>query len=229
MTAEPAKVIYVTDMPEKTEKSTGEIAVFVSQKIQVVDNETMQLADEAVKKADKRLELIEKEFGSFRDAAHKAHKGWTTLINKLNNPVKEYKEYHINQVKAYQTKVKQAIEAEERRLQEIARQEEEERRLLEAEEAEKEGNYEEAQEIINTPVYVAPVRVQVNTPKVDNRKYVTRPKASVINKMDVIKAVANNPALQDLLDVNITVANQKAKAFGKELGNVIKGLEYYEE
>jgi hypothetical protein len=236
---ESAKVLPITEtqeieskalaLPEKTEKITGEIAVFVSHKIAVVDNKTMVLADNAVALADDRLDLIEAEFGAFRDAAHKAHKGWTTLISKLSTPVKEFKDYHIAQVKKYKKEIEEAAEAEERRLAEKARQDEEERRLLEAEQAEKEGNHEEAQAIIEEPIYVAPVKVQVETPKVDNRKYTVRPRARVINKLDVIRCVANNPALQDLLDVNITVANQKARAFGKDLGNVIKGLSYYEE
>jgi hypothetical protein len=41
--------------------------------------------------------------------------------------------------------------------------------------------------------------------------------------------VASNPTLIDLLDINVTVANQKAKAFGTNLGKIIKGLEYYED
>jgi hypothetical protein len=63
-----------------------------------------------------------------------------------------------------QEKIRQA---EERRLHELARKEEEERRLLEAIEAEKNGQQEEAQAIIDAPVQAPPVVVPKAVPKVE--------------------------------------------------------------
>jgi hypothetical protein len=63
-----------------------------------------------------------------------------------------------------QEKIRQA---EERRLQEQARKEEEERRLLEAIEAEKNGQQDEAQAIIDAPVQAPPVVVPKAVPKVE--------------------------------------------------------------
>lgn len=62
-----------------------------------------------------------------------------------------------------QEKIRQA---EERRLQEQARKEEEERRLLEAIEAEKNGQQDEAQAIIDAPVQAPPVVVPKTVQKV---------------------------------------------------------------
>jgi predicted phage tail protein len=222
-----AKVLSINETVKIENKA---LALPKKAKLIVVDsNAGLEMADKKVKDLDAMLKEIDSTFKPIADKAFQAHRAVTGKWKEVKQPLEDAKVYLVNQVKAYQTKVKQAIEAEERRLQEIARQEEEERRLLEAEEAEKEGNYEEAQEIINTPVYVAPVKVQNNTPKIDGRKYTVKSKAKVINKLDVIKTVANNPALLDLVDINITVANAKARAFGRELGRVVPGLEYYEE
>ena len=56
--------------------------------------------------------------------------------------------------------------AEEKRLQEIARKEEEERQIDAAVHAEQSGNKEEAEQIIEAPVYVPPVVLAKTTPKV---------------------------------------------------------------
>jgi hypothetical protein len=197
--------------------------------VKVIDSETMTLADNRVAKATFAIKVIEEKLGPRRDAAHKLHKSLTSLIAEMSAPWKEDRDFHIGQVKAYQRKVREEAEAEQRRLAEIARQQEEERRLAEALEAEKEGKVEEAQAIIEEEMFVPTPIVRPDVPKVDGRRYATKPKARVINKMDVIKVVASNPTLIDLLDINVTVANQKAKAFGANLGKIIKGLEYYEE
>jgi ElaB/YqjD/DUF883 family membrane-anchored ribosome-binding protein len=218
-----------TEENQKPVEAQSLVLVDKARLIVVENNEAMTMADRTVKDLDMMIKEVKSVFDPIAEKAHAAHKAITVKRTEVLRPLEDAKVYLVNQVKAYQTKVKQAIEAEERRLQEIARQEEEERRLLEAEEAEKEGNYEEAQEIINTPVYVAPVKVQNNIPKIDGRKYTVRPKAKVVNKFMVIRAVAGNPALIDLLDINIAVANAKARAFGRELGRVVPGLEYYEE
>ena len=113
-------------------------------------------------------------------------------------------------------------------MREVARKQEEERRLAEALEAEKEGNVEEAQAILEEEMFVPPPVVKVDVPKVDNRKYRTIPRARCIDKMKLIRFVAQNPALADLLDYNSSVGNNKAKSMGKEINN-IPGLSYYEE
>lgn len=196
--------------------------------VKVIDSETMTLADNRVAKATFAIKVIEEKLGPRRDAAHKLHKSLTSLIAEMSAPWKEDRDFHIGQVKAYQRKVREEAEAEQRRLAEIARQQEEERRLAEAIEAEKEGNVEEAQAIIEEEMFVPTPIVRPDVPKVDNRRYRITPKARCVDKMKLIKFVAMNPALADLLDINQSAINNKAKSMGKEINN-IPGLEYYEE
>ena len=142
--------------------------------VQVVDSETMTLADNRVEKATLAIKVIEEKLGPRRDAAHKLHKSLTSLIAEMSAPWKADKDFHIAQVKGYQRKVREEVEAEQRRLTEIARKQEEERRLADALEAEKEGKVEEAQAILEEEVFVPTPVVHIDTPKVDNRKYATR-------------------------------------------------------
>jgi hypothetical protein len=215
--------------PEREIESQALVMSEQARLISVTDKMSMEIADNTVDEIGKAITRINNHYKPLADAAFKSHRLITTQWNKMKQPLEDVKTHLVNQVKAYQRKVREEAEAEQRRLAEIARKQEEERRLAEALEAEKEGKVEEAQAIIEEEVFVPTPVVRPDVPKVDGRRYATKPKARVINKMDVIKVVASNPTLIDLLDINVTVANQKAKAFGTNLGKIIKGLEYYEE
>src|SRR5574343_298425 len=215
--------------PEREIESPALVMSEQARLISVTDKMSMEIADNTVDEIGKAITRINNHYKPLADAAFKSHRLITTQWNKMKQPLEDVKTHLVNQVKAYQRKVREEAEAEQRRLAEIARKQEEERRLAEALEAEKEGNVEEAQAIIEEEMFVPTPIVRPEVPKVDGRKYATKPKARVINKMDVIKVVASNPTLIDLLDINVTVANQKAKAFGTNLGKIIKGLEYYED
>lgn len=215
--------------PEREIESQALVMSQQARLITVTDKMSMEIADNTVDEIGKAITRINSHYKPLADAAFKSHRLITAQWNEMKRPLEDVKTHLVNQVKSYQRKVREEAEAEQRRLDEIARKQEEDRRLAEALEAEQSGNVEEAQAIIEEEMFVPTPIVRPDVPKVDNRRYATKPKARVINKMDVIKVVASNPTLVDLLDINITVANQKAKAFGVNLGKVIKGLEYYEE
>ncbi len=197
--------------------------------IVVSDNDSMTMADNTKGAIKDMLKEIDGVFKPMADKAFQAHRAITGKWKEVKAPLEEADQYLTGQVKGYLRKLEEIRQAEERRLREVARKQEEERRLAEALEAEKEGNVEEAQAILEEEMFVPPPVVKVDTPKVDGRRYAVKPKARIISKMDIIKTVASNPSLADLIDINMTVANQKAKAFGANLGKIIKGLAYYEE
>jgi uncharacterized protein YjbJ (UPF0337 family) len=226
-------------------QKADEVAVFAFNRIAVVDNETMTEADEAVAKADKALKKIEEDWGQFRDAAHKAHKGWTTLISKLTTPVQAYKTYHVDQVKAYKKKLADAEATERRRIEEEARKKAEEEALAEAERLEQEGFTEEAEAVISEPVHYAAPKFTSSAPKVDNRKYRTVWKAEVTDKIAFIIFVADMlkkvPELKkqgrhaeaqvyaeyaQALEASPSWLNKKAVAQGKNL--CMAGIRAYE-
>jgi len=196
--------------------------------IHVTDNGTMQLADNTVNAINDFLKKVDEHYKPMADQAFKSHRMITSRWKEVKQPLEDAKAHLVNQVKAYTRKLEEIRQAEERRLREEARKQEEERRLAEALQAEQEGNEEEAQAILEEEIYVPPPVVKVEAPKVDNRKYRTIPRARCIDKMKLIRFVAQNPALADLLDYNSSVGNTKAKSMGKEINN-IPGLSYYEE
>lgn len=194
----------------------------------VTDNDSMAIADNTKGLIKDMIKEIDATFKPMADKAFAAHRAITGKWKEVKAPLEEADAYLTGQVKGYLRKVEEERQAEERRLREIARKQEEERRLAEALQAEQEGHVEEAEAIIQEEMFIPTPVVHVDTPKVDNRKYRTIPRGRCIDKMKLIKFVANNPALADLLDVNTSVANNKAKSMGKEINN-IPGLEYYEE
>jgi hypothetical protein len=222
--------VEIQDVKVETDIDSQVLAIPEQARLIVVkDKESMTMADNTINGINEWLKKVDEHYKPMADAAFKTHRSITSRWKEIKQPLEDAKTHLVNLVKAYQRKVREEAEAEQRRLAEIARKQEEERRLAEAIEAEKEGNVEEAQAIIEEEVFVPTPVVRPDVPKVDGRRYATKPKARVINKMDVIKVVASNPTLIDLLDINVTVANQKAKAFGTNLGKIIKGLEYYED
>lgn len=197
--------------------------------VRVVDNGTMQLADNTVNAINDFIKKVDEHYKPMADAAFKTHRSITARWKEVKQPLEDAKAHLVNQVKAYQRKVEEERQAEERRLAEIARKEAEERRLAEALQAEAEGNTEEAQAILEEEMFVPPPVVKVDVPKVDGRTYAIRKKAIVKDKWQLIQTVAKNRALMDLLDVNMSAANQKAKSMGKDLERAIPGLSYIEE
>lgn len=196
--------------------------------IVVSDNDSMTMADNTKSAIKEMLKEIDGVFKSMSDKAFQAHRAITGKWKEVRAPLEEADAYLTKQVKTYLRKLEDIRLEEERRLREVARKQEEERRLADALEAEKEGNVEEAQAILEEEMFVPPPVVKVDVPKVDNRKYRTIPRARCIDKMKLIRFVAQNPALADLLDYNSSVGNNKAKSMGKEINN-IPGLSYYEE
>ncbi len=196
--------------------------------IVVSDNDSMTMADNTKSAIKEMLKEIDGVFKSMSDKAFQAHRAITGKWKEVRAPLEEADAYLTKQVKTYLRKLEDIRLEEERRLREVARKQEEERRLADALEAEKEGNVEEAQAILEEEMFVPTPVVKVDVPKVDNRKYRTIPRARCIDKMKLIRFVAQNPALADLLDYNSSVGNNKAKSMGKEINN-IPGLSYYEE
>jgi len=224
---ETAQVIDISSTVEVERKV---LAIPEKAKLIIVsDNDSMLIADNTKDAIKELIKEVDACFGPLAQAAFQSHRKITLKWNEVKNPLLEADKYLTGQVKGYLRKCEEIRLAEERRLAEIARKAEEERRLAEAEAAEKEGNHEEAEAIIQEPIYVPPPVVENTAPKADGRKYRTLPRARVIDKMKVIKTVAMNPALQDLIEINISVANQKAKSLGKALDTTIPGLQYYEE
>jgi hypothetical protein len=106
---------------------------------------------------------------------------------------------------------------EERRLQEIARKRAEEEALQQALEAEAAGEPEEAQKIIEEPVYVPPIRVASEIPKSKDSHIREVWNAEIISLDTLLKAVAEGKAPIEAIEPNMSFLNGQARAYKQAL------------
>jgi hypothetical protein len=186
--------------------------------IVVSDKDSMAMADNTVEAIGALIKEVDGTFKPLADKAFQAHRSITAKWKEVKQPLEDAKTYLVNQVKAYQRKVREEAEAEQRRLAEIARKQEEERRLAEAIEAEKEGNVEEAQAIIEEEMFVPTPIVRPDVPKVDGRKYATKWSWKVTD----INKVPREYLIVDQIKMNGIVRAMKGQTR-------ISGIEVFEE
>lgn len=223
-----ARVIDITQEPEVTEIKV-ETARYVEpvRTFHVIDNGTMDMANNTIKDINGRLKAIDEKLEPKKKIAYQAYKEWVFLIDELKKPLEDAKKYLQGEGKKYLEEQERIRREEERRLAEIARKEEEERRLAEAEAAEKAGDHEEAEAIINEPVYVPPPIVEKTVPKVDNRLFAKRWKGRGVDKLKAVKFIALNPQYLNLLTFDDPAINSMARSIKGP--SPVPGIEFFEE
>lgn len=106
----------------------------------------------------------------FKPLKDSAHKSWKAICDRENEELAKLSPgvTHLNKtMTAYNIEETNKQRVEEERLRQEAMKAEEERRIQEALQAEKEGKKEEADIILETPVFVPPPIVETQAPKID--------------------------------------------------------------
>ena len=215
--AETARVIDITEDIKSdstvvaVKQETGNVPAVIA----VTDYGSCELANVRVLEDNKQVKVIHDKLDDKKARARQVWQDWNDLINELCAPWETDKAYHVDQVKKYRAEQKRIQEAEEARQREIARKEEEERRLREAAELEAENRHEEAAEIIEAPITHVVHAVKTDVPKVDNRMYRKTTRVRVSNMKAFVQYVAARPELYDLITINESNLNRKAKALGR--------------
>ncbi len=142
-----------------------ELAVQESQSLVITNDVQLEGAGSFLRGIKTILKRIDDTFNEPIQAAHAAHKTMLAAKKKHADPLLQAERAVKGGIGKYQAEQRKLREDEERRLREKAQQEEEERRLAEAEELEKQGEPEAAEELISQPV-VAPPVVLPGPPKV---------------------------------------------------------------
>lgn len=217
--SEPAMkmVDETTELEQATRQEVAEYVAPISSFL-VVDDRTMQQAGDTIKEINKRMKLVDEKFAASYEAAEDtkrkaeaARKALANLIDDIKAPYVKVKDYLVLQGREYDKKAI-ARRAEEQRIRdEAARKEEEERRFQEALAAEAEGATEEAESILQEPIYTPSVPAPKPEYKVDKRLFPTKWRARVTDKMALILFVSKNPNFVHLLDVNQSQLNTLAK------------------
>ena len=168
--AEPA-----FQLVETREVATRALSVVEQAKsIKVVDSDTYSAAGLLWKAIVDMIKEVDDAFDKNIKRWHEGHKAAIADKAKYWNPLDSAKKSVKKIMSDYDTEQERIRQAEQRRLEEIARKEEEERRLAEAIAAEEaarasgatvEEAAQEATAIIEEPVMVAPVVVEKQVPK----------------------------------------------------------------
>jgi hypothetical protein len=231
---EAARIIEIDMSLEKEVRQ--EVAVYVEpiRSFMVIDDSTMQKAGDTIKEINKRIKIVDEKFADVMTATVEAKRKATAaksaldvLIEEIKAPLEQVKADLVKQGKDYQAVVAKRIRDEQERLAAIARKEEEDRRIAEAAQAEAEGNHEEAQAIIEEPVYIPAPPPPKPTFTVDNRSFQKRWKGRGEKKMDAIKFIASNPAYQNLLTFDDVAINSMARSIKGP--SPVPGIAFYED
>ena len=128
------------------------------------------------------------------------------------NPLEEQKLRLGREITSWDIKVRREREEEERKAREEAEKQAREDQLQRAVELEAAGELQQAEAILDEPVYVPPVIIQsVTAPKVQGKVAKTTYKARVTDLKALIKAVADGKAPIGALVANESFINNRAR------------------
>jgi hypothetical protein len=134
-------------------------------------------------------------------------------LQKLND-AKE----HLNMVMVRWTEVREAERREEEtRLQEAAKRKAEEEALRQALEAEAAGDKQEAEAIIQEPVYVPSIKIVSEVPKSKESHIRTTWSAEGLDLMATIKAIAEGKAPLETVKYDQVFLNRQATSYQDKL------------
>lgn len=205
-----ATTIETPDRAELAREHTGLCERATAFKIEnPTDHEDAKIFFRDLKAAEKR---VEDKLGPIIDAAHKTHKGLTTLRAEILAPITAaYKAVSMKCLAFEDVQRKKAEEAQ-RIAQEAARKAEEERQLADAIAAEQSGDKQGAEEIMAVPVSVPVVQVAPAIAEVKGVSSRVTWGAEVTSLIALVKYVAEHQEWIGLLQANGPALNKIAQA-----------------
>jgi hypothetical protein len=219
-------------------------------KIKVSSPDEYKRAGQLLLTAKSYMKDLEETFEPEKTRRFNSHRELCAELNRGMAPAEAIGKALSAAITDFQREAERKRQAEQKRLQDLARQqaEEEQRKRQEenalnaALEAEASGNTELAEQIISapidsTPAWVPPVILQSSVPKIDGLSSRTAWKARIkgdpgtadydANFMLLVKAVAEGKAPMSLLKLNETALNQLGKAMKTQLN--VPGCESYQD
>ena len=157
-------------MPDETKLADQENkALEIAEAMVITNDEELKAADAFCVKLSSLEKLIRSDFADSKAAAHEAHKAIIAQEAAHLAKVQEPRAIVKPKIKSYQEAQEAARRAEEKRQQAIVDKAAEDAALAAAEAAEKAGDKEQAEAILQAPVVSAPVIIARTTPKVQTR------------------------------------------------------------
>ncbi len=184
-------------------------------------NDDCERATEVQARFKEARKTVKEVLGEQVEAAHQAHKIAKDKFNQYDNPLAEGYTILGSKVGEYVRQQQALKDAEDRRLKLAAEQkaiaDAEELRLKQAQNLMEAGKIDEAQELVDQPIEVEPVKVKVAertvfVPKVDMRSVGKEKfRVNVVNFKQLVAAVAAGTVPLMALEVNQKFADTQAK------------------
>jgi hypothetical protein len=195
--------------------------------LKVMDTPTYEIAGQILL-LHKDMEKKIKDY--FKPLKSKSYDTWKSICSAENEELGKLQPgvAHLSkEMTAYNLEQEKIGKAEEERLRRKALKKEEEERLQAAIEAEKEGNKDEAEAILEEPVFVPSPIVLKAVPKVNGLAQRTNWKYRLTDLNALVKAVYEGKVPLMALEPNDIFLNQQARALK---GTVqYPGVEFYSE
>jgi hypothetical protein len=177
-----------------------------------------RIAGEFVKAVDALGKEVEASFSPQIAQAHALHRSLIAERDRHLKPLTEAKTYARRLMVAYDQEQERKRREEEIRLRELARKAEEDAKLAAALDAEASGQTEEAQAILEEPVYVPPIIIKNETPKVQGVQFRTVWKFRVVDQ----RKIPAEYLIPDMVKIGAVVRALKQMT-------TIPGIEVYSE
>jgi hypothetical protein len=178
----------------------------------VVDPITHEDALLVIKECRAREKRIDDLFEPARKALDTAKKEVLALRDTAKRPYEQLRAAADRGCLAFETEQRRIAAEAQARLEEAARKDEEERRLLDAAEAEEAGDAQAAAEILAEPVVAPVIPVAPQVARVEGVSTATRYRAEVVDLHALVRHVAANPHLVNLLLPNGPALNAQARS-----------------
>lgn len=184
---------------------------------EIKDDATYEEAGGFVVQIKEKIQQVKEFFAPMKDQAFKAHR---TICDKESQVIGLYEEAIkiVNRpLIEYWKRKERVCREEEARLLGQMKKEEEEARLREAEELEKAGEHEAAEQVISQETVVAPPILPRATPKVKGLAMEDFYFGEIVNKDALIKAVLDKKVPQAAIIWDMGFINRQANAMGPNL------------
>jgi len=159
--------IALTKEAEQTQTQALDLVIQAGN-VRVIDSRTYVAAGEWWTRIKLLREKVSETFNPLVEAAHKTHKLILAKKNEVDGPLEAAQRKIKGMMEFYDREQQAKARAEEQRIAEEARKAQEERVIEAAVQAEKSGQPELAQTIIDTPVSTPAVVIPKDVPKLEN-------------------------------------------------------------
>ncbi len=184
----------------------------IARTLEVVDQPSLQRAGNYIQAVKALEQQADEVFDPIIRKAHEAHREAIAQKRKITDPLVQAETALKSKMGAYLEQERQAREEEERQLRAEAERMAAEQREAEIEQAEAAGaSREEISVLAQAPVYVPPV-VRPAAPKVAGLSSREIWRAEVTDLIALVRHVAQNPHLVNLLQPNMVAVNSMARA-----------------